>query len=752
MSDYKHGNRHMTLTTPLGADVLLITSLEGTEELSTLYSFRLELLAKNGTRIDFDKLLGNEMHVTIRILDDQAPGADPKVRHFSGICRQFAQGNSDEEFTSYQAEIVPHFWLTTRIARSRIFQQLSVPDILKKVLKPFKVDYQMDGKFEKRDYCVQYRETDYNFAARLMEEEGIFYYFRHTAKGHEMVIANSPRVHTDVPGPAKVRWDVVEGPGREKAHIHEWVKRQEVRSGKFTVWDHSFAFPGDSLEATKTTLDSVPVGKVKQKLNVANNKDLEIYDYPGDYAKWFDGVDKSGGDNPAELKKIFQENTRTAELRMQAETCAGLRIHGSSNCPQFLPGHKFHLERHPDAEGTYVLTSVHHRASGGNAFRSTSDTFHYSNTFTCIPVALPFRPQRITPKPAIIGVQTATVTGPAGQEIFVDKHARVKVQFPWDREGQHDADSSCWIRVSQAWGGGSFGAVSIPRIGHEVIVEFMEGDPDRPIITGRVYNAKNMPNASNAGRKTPGPKDMKAAAMMTSFKSSSTPGGGGSNEITMNDAAGAEGLFMKAQKDEIHNVGNDREDTVGNNETRKVAVDRTREVGNNESVKIGVNETRDVGTNRDTKIGANETIIVGVNRTTTVNANDATTIGANKNLSVAIASSETVGAAKTTQVGGLCNLTVGAAYTIEVGAAMNVAVGGWSAEEIGVSKTILVGKNFSVTATNNISLEGKDEVSLKSGASSIVLKKDGTIEISGVNITIKGSASISLDAPLATIN
>ena len=728
MSDYKHGNRHMTLTTPLGADVLLITSLEGTEELSTLYSFRLELLAKNGTRIDFDKLLGNEMHVTIRILDDQAPGADPKVRHFSGICRQFAQGNSDEEFTSYQAEIVPHFWLTTRIARSRIFQQLSVPDILKKVLKPFKVDYQLDGKFEKRDYCVQYRETDYNFAARLMEEEGIFYYFRHTAKGHEMVIANSPRVHTDVPGPAKVRWDVVEGPGREKAHIHEWVKRQEVRSGKFTVWDHSFAFPGDSLEATKTTLDSIPVGKVKQKLNVANNKDLEIYDYPGDYAKWFDGVDKGGGDNPAELKKIFQENTRTAELRMQAETCAGLRIHGASNCPQFLPGHKFHLERHPDAEGTYVLTSVHHRASGGNAFRSSSDTFHYSNTFTCIPVALPFRPQRITPKPAIIGVQTATVTGPAGQEIFVDKHARVKVQFPWDREGQNDADSSCWIRVSQAWGGGGYGGISIPRIGHEVIVEFMEGDPDRPIITGRVYNAKNMPNPSNAGRKTPGPKDMKAAAMMTSFKSSSTPGGGGSNEITMNDAAGAEGLFMKAQKDEIHNVGNDREDTVGNNETRKVAVDRTREVGNNEKVHVKNNREKTIDVNETETIGSHKKIDVGKNHTESIGKNMTLTVGMMKTESVGINSAESVGAAK--------ELSVGAAYAITVGGVMNTAVGGASFEEVGMTKKIIVASSFEIVV----------------GSSSLKMDKSGKITIKGSEIKIEASGNVAVKGTKIDLN
>jgi type VI secretion system secreted protein VgrG len=403
----------MSVRTPLPSDVLLLTGFDGTEEISTLYSFRLELLAKNEVKIDFEQLLGREMVVTMRIFEKQAEAEPPKVRYFSGICRGFSQGDSDKVFTSYQAEIVPQFWLTTRSTRSRIFQHMSVVEILEKVLRKFNVDYQLDGKFEKRDFCVQYRETDFNFLSRLMEEEGIFYYFNHTEKGSQMVIANTPRVHTDVPGAAKVRWDAMESSAREQNHVREWVRRQEVRSGKVTVWDHSFAFPGENLEASKTTVDEVKIGKVKQKLSVANNQELEIYDYPGNYAKWFDGVDKDGEDQPGELQKIFQENTRSAHLRMQAETCAGLRVHGTSNCRQFKSGHKFSLERHRDAEGNYVLVSIQHHARGGNAYRSgVEEPFVYTNQFTCIPLSLPFRPARITPKPCITGVQTATVVGP----------------------------------------------------------------------------------------------------------------------------------------------------------------------------------------------------------------------------------------------------------------------------------------------------------------------------------------------------
>ena len=266
-----------------------------------------------------------------------------------------------------------------------------------------------------------------------------------------------------------------------------------------------------------------------------------------------------------------------ARIRMGEEAAAALLIEGSSNCSQFVSGHKFTLERHFDAAGEYVLKSIRHEAKCGSAYRSNETARDsYKNSFVCFPIHVEFRPQRKTPKPIIHGVQTAFVVGPAGEEIFIDKHARVKLHFQWDREGKRDENSSCWVRVSQAWAGGSFGGVSHPRIGQEVIVEFEEGDPDRPIVTGRVYNAANMPHNSNAGRDgkkgNKPPKDARDSKMMTSLKSNSTPGGGGHNEITMNDTKGGEGLFLKAQKDEIHDVGNDREDTVGNNETTKVGV------------------------------------------------------------------------------------------------------------------------------------------------------------------------------------
>ncbi|MEQ1852008.1 MAG: type VI secretion system tip protein TssI/VgrG [Chthoniobacteraceae bacterium] len=402
MADYKQANRQMVVSTPLGQDKLLLVGFEGTEQISGLYSFRLDLVAKNSDSADvkFDKLLGQELAVTMWIQNKDPNSTEPEERYFRGICRQFSQGNRDQEFTYYRAEIVPQFWLTTRTAQSRIFQQISVPDILKKVLTGLKVSYKLEGNFEKREYCVQYRETDFNFVSRLMEEEGIFYFFKHDKGGHELVIANSAPAHEDVPGAAKVQWNVEEGDRTAMRHIHEWVKLQDIRSGKFALWDQSFQRPGDNFESKKNTLGSIAVGKVTHKLEVAGNEKFEIYDYPGEFAQRFDGIDKGGGEQGGELGKISQDGSRTVGLRMQAETLAGLVIQGSSNCNQFTSGHKFTLEKHFDAEGSYVLTSVHHMAQGGTAYRSgADDTFVYSNSFTCIPKDLPYRPQRTTPKP-----------------------------------------------------------------------------------------------------------------------------------------------------------------------------------------------------------------------------------------------------------------------------------------------------------------------------------------------------------------
>ena len=409
MGKYHQSKYPLEVTTPLGTDVLLLIGLSGYEGISQLYSFELELLAEKAADVSFDKLLGQKVTASIKLADGS------KKRYFNGICSRVSQGEQDVEFTSYQIEIVPQFWLLTHRAQSRIFQHISVPDILKKVLEGLDVTYELQGTFEKRDFCVQYRESDFNFASRLMEEEGIYYFFKHDSGSHKMVVANTPQSHTDL---GKIKYETMAGGNRPDDRIHEWQKVQELRSGKYTLWDHSFELPDKHLEADKTIQESVSAGTVTHKLKVGGNDKLEIYDYPGEYAQRFDGIDRSGGEQPSDLQKIFQDNKRTVEIRMQAEAAGSLVINGTSSVPTLSSGQKFSLEKHFNADGPYTLTWVQHSAEMVGAYRSATGDFGYRNSFTCIPAAVPFRPERETPKPFVQGTQTRRCGRPQGRGDF----------------------------------------------------------------------------------------------------------------------------------------------------------------------------------------------------------------------------------------------------------------------------------------------------------------------------------------------
>jgi type VI secretion system secreted protein VgrG len=482
---YTQTDRPLKITTPLGPDILLITAWKGHEEISGLFNFQADLIADRKNKVRFDQIVGQSVTVEMRLLDNSK-------RYFNGIVRRFSQGLRDESFVHFQAEVVPKLWLLTRNVRSRIFQHLTVPDILKQSLAGLNVNYEISGTYYPRDYCVQYRESDFNFVSRLMEEEGIYYFFKHSDGDHQLVVSDITTSHPDVPGQSSAIYDEIGREVRTDMRVVDWEKSQEVRSGKCTLWDHCFELPGNHLEANEKTIGDVQVGKVSHKLNLANDS-LELYDFPGAYAQRFDGVDPGGGDRPEDIKHIFEDRTRTVRLRMEQEEGVAIGIAGRSDCGQFLPGHIFTLERHWDADGAYLLTRVEHEALSESYRSDDADSYTYENRFACVPEALRYRPQRVTPKPVMSSAQTATVVGPPGEEIFVDKYGRVKVQFHWDREGKMNADSSCWIRVAQVWAGKNWGGFFWPRIGHEVVVNFEDGDPDRPLIVGSVYNAANMP-------------------------------------------------------------------------------------------------------------------------------------------------------------------------------------------------------------------------------------------------------------------
>jgi type VI secretion system secreted protein VgrG len=491
---------------------------------------------------------------------------------------RFSQGGRDASFTSYHAEVVPWLWFLTRTADCRIFQNKKVPEIIQQVFSDFGFqDYalRLYGDFPAREYCVQYRETAFNFVSRLMEEEGIFYFFEHENGKHTLILADSPTEHKPCPIQSNVRYDKSAGGWQEDDVILEWRLQQELRPGKYALNDFDFESPATDLT-----------------VNVSGKGTYELYDYPGEYTK------RSDGDNRVRVR--LQETETPYQVG-----------YASSVCRTFTSGYKFTMTDHyrSSQNQAYVLTSVHHTASQGGDFRSGSDDeFNYGNTFECIPTTTRFRPNRATPEPVVQGAQTAIVVGPSGEEIFTDKYGRVKVQFHWDREGALNEHSSCWIRVAQPWAGKKWGSIHIPRVGQEVIVDFLEGDPDKPIITGRVYNAEQMPPYTLPDEKT-----------KSTIKTNSSTGGAGFNEIRFEDKKGKEQIFIHAERNKDIRIKNDLFETIGGETHLIVEKDQLEQVkgDKHQHVKGDLNEKVDgtksltAGQNLEEKVSQNFALDAG---------------------------------------------------------------------------------------------------------------------------------------------
>ncbi len=459
----------------LGPDALLLAELNGTEGLSRLFSFELSLLSERRD-IAFSDVVGKGLTVAIEV-------AGKEHRYLHGIVSSFSQkwiaeaDGSGFDLSLYTARLVPRLWLLTRSRASRIFQDLSVPEIAQQILGEREIgDVRFDlesARYPKREYCVQYRETEYEFLARLLEDEGLYYYFEHEEGKHTWVLADGSFAHKACPVLGSARYRAGAGDLREGAVITDLVMGQQIRSDRFVLKDFDFQQPELDLSVTvdgRAPGPTVPGGR-------------EIYDYPGTHL-------------------TLERGDHLSTVRMEEEDAQVTTLSGTSLSGAFSSGFLFTLESHGRAEldgKQFLLTSIEHRlrqpglptqwASPGA--EADPDTPRYRNRFQCIPSGTPFRPQRVTPKPTVQGPQTAIVVGPKGTDIYTDKFGRVKVQFHWDREGRGNEGSSCWVRVSQVWAGHGWGGMHIPHVGHEVIVNFLEGDPDRPLITGRVYHAGN---------------------------------------------------------------------------------------------------------------------------------------------------------------------------------------------------------------------------------------------------------------------
>ncbi|HRH44184.1 MAG TPA: type VI secretion system tip protein TssI/VgrG [Pyrinomonadaceae bacterium] len=562
--------RQLSIATPLGKDFLLLNKFSANESLSQLFSMELELLHEEDdkgyetTIIKAEDILGKTVSIGVKQRDEGA-------RYFTGIVSRFSQGNRNDRFSYYYATVVPHVWILTQNVQSRIFQHQSVPDILRKVFAGFEVSYEIQGDFKPRNYCVQYRESDFDFASRLMEEEGIYYYFDHNGMMDRLILANTPQSHRDCPNKSELPYVVEKGSEEIWASaVRTWRTEFNLQSGKVTRWDYHFQIPTQKLD-----------GEQPSQFTIGDNQKMEIYDYPGGYARKYDGIDKTGGKQQNSLNNVYQDKQNTVKIQMQALDAQVKVSKGYSDCCSLTAGHKFKLNNHPSKalNTQYVIVSAQHEAEQTPDYISgTESPIPYEVTFESIPhgAGVPvFRPLMKTPRPLVYGTQTAVVVGPAGEEIFTDIYGRVKVNFHWDRDGKNNTDSSCWLRVAQSWAGNGWGAMFIPRIGMEVIVSFEDGDPDKPIIVGCVYNSDAMPPYKLPEEKT----------KMT-IKSDSTKGGNGFNELRFEDKKGSEQIFVHGEKDIDVRNKNDRRDWVGNDQHQIVINNKMEKVGGDKNTQV----------------------------------------------------------------------------------------------------------------------------------------------------------------------
>jgi type VI secretion system secreted protein VgrG len=634
---YSQDHRLIAVDTPLGKDVLLLQELTGYEAISRLFSYELNLLAFENDSIAFEDVVGEKISITLHL-----PDGTP--RYVSGYVSRFTQGGTDHRlFTHYHAQVVPWLWFLTRQADCRIFQNMAVPDIISQVFNLFDFkDFRLSlkGTYSPLEYCVQYRETSFNFVSRLMEEYGIFYYFDHSTEGkHTMVLADQSSTLPKCPS-SPISYDTEVGGLDDPEVINNWHVGQEVRTGKYTVTDYNFTTPSTSLLANDPTV-----------VDLAASRSLELFDYPGLYTT------KDEGDT-------------AAKVRMQEEEAAYMVVSGAGTCRGLMSGYSFELKNHyrSDQNTNYVATEVRHFASAGQSYTTAETTKEetYSNNFTCIPASVTYRPPRVTPKPFVQGPQPALVVGKSGEEIWVDKYGRVIVQFYWDRLGQKNENSSCWIRTSQPWAGGNWGAMWIPRIGQEVLVSFLEGDPDRPVITGRVYNADQMP-----------PYALPDYQTRSTFMSRSSKGGGASNynELRFEDLKGKEQIFMNAEKDMDLRVENDSREFIGANRHLIVTANQEEQVQADKHLHVQGSHFEKVEGNMSLQVTQNQMEAVTGNKSLAVTGNQSERVTGNVSLAVT-GKQDVSNMAYAVKSDTTIHLNAGMSAVIEAGVALTLKVGG----------------------------------------------------------------------------
>ena len=707
------------IKTPLAED-LLFHAMHGTEELGRPFVYELDLLSLKQD-LPLDDVLGHASCVELDL-----PNGD--TRYFHGYVTHFSQVGRHGGYAAYRAELRPWLWFLSRTQDCRIFQQQTVPDIIKEVFREHGFSDFKDSlsrSYPTLEYCVQYRESDLNFVSRLMEQEGIYYYFKHEEKKHTLVMTDSYGGHEKLAGYEEIPYFPPSSRTTREEHVYDWQLAKSVQPGKYVLRAYDFKKPKVGLE----TEDAVSHDHAQSQ--------YEVYDYPGEYTQRADG-------------DVY------ARVRMQELAAQHERMRGVGDARGIAAGGLFTLKEFPRADQNreYLVLASRQSVSLGEYESGGGEGLQYECGFEVMDSQVPYRAPRLTPKPAVQGPQTALVVGKSGEEIWTDEFGRVKVQFHWDRNGGRDENSSCWVRVAQVWAGAKWGGIQIPRIGQEVIVDFLEGDPDQPIITGRVYNADNMPPYSLPDNKT-------QSGLKSRSSKEGTPDN--FNEIRFEDKKGKEELYIHAEKDQNVVVENNQTIVVGFSKKGKgdrvesVFHDRTLEVGNDKSETVGNNKTIKVGAAHSEVIGAGMSITVGSSLTESVAVNYAETVGGAMELTVGGAIAMTAGASLSETVGGSKSLSVGGSKTENIGGNQTISVGGNFTHSVDKDAKVEIAKNTAIAIggqqkisvskehilnAKKIQLVAQDEISIKTGSAEILMKKNGDITIKGNKINVKGSGDV----------
>jgi type VI secretion system secreted protein VgrG len=685
MAAFAQTSRLLNFTSPLGDDVLLPERLTGVEGISELFDYRLELLAETETSVDPKKIVGQKVCVSISA-DDSGT-----MRYINGIVASFEMTGGDLDFNTYRARVVPNLWTLTLNENTRVFQDKTVVDVIKAVLSPYNISPsdQTSATYTPMEYCTQYRETDFAFISRLMEQHGIIYFFSHTKDDHTFTLQDVSSKLSDCAIQSTFRFAPEPNP-REGFYdfvIREFISRSTLVTGKHTAWDYSFIRDKAVLSPSEAT---------KGPLGSNSN---EQYDYANSAAAY---LKKDSSDSKInDLTEFF------ATIRRDSADAETLVAEGTSNAIPMQTGYTFTLSKYPqDAVNTkYLLTRIEHEVQQLPPYRTrtAAPPQPYTNRFRAVPSAIRFRAPIDTVKPVVSGMHTGFVVVQSGEDSYMDKYGRVNVQFWWDRLRKPNTPDNTWLRVAQSWAGKGWGTYYWPRVGDEVLIGFIEGDPDQPIVVGSVYNGVNMPKYDPAGQYT-------LSGILT--RSSKGGGAANANELRFEDLAGSEQIFMNAEKDYDLHVEHDWHTMVGNEQHTTITSNRFDQVGGDSHLLIKGKHLEQINGENDLNVQGNQIVSVGGNRDHTVSGN----------------------------------------LTESISGSSNISVSSSLSEKVGSTYSLTVGQDFEIQATANCDVTAMSQITLNCGPNSIVLTPLG-IGLNGAAGSISiGPAGVAITGVMVMIN